>query len=73
MKEPYIKIELVDGTGTWVTVVPITSASPRHYGVILAAGEAAAMFIASLSRDAEVLDERLSRFDATREELEAAR
>jgi len=52
-----IRIELDDGTNTWVTVVPL--AQPNHYGAERAAGEAFVWFLSGLIEDREAVDEHL--------------
>lgn len=58
MTDPAICIELQDGTGTYVTRVPVTNFEPES--VALAVGEAAAWFIDGYRRD---YDERGSVWD----------
>jgi hypothetical protein len=55
---PCVRIELLDGTTTWITVCPVYSRD--HHGAIRAACEAAAMFIANLQREADIVDAHLS-------------
>jgi hypothetical protein len=56
-KEPAVRVELCDGTNTWVTYVPL--AQRDYIGAERAAGEAFAMFVAGLSRDRDVVNLRL--------------
>ena len=60
IKEPYILVQLVDGTNTWVTYVGVKQFD--HVGVINSAGEAFAWFIVSLSENEEALDRHMKPF-----------
>jgi hypothetical protein len=51
---PSIRVELLDGTNTWITFVPIDQLD--HTGAIRAAGEAFAWFVSNLGRDRNALD-----------------
>jgi hypothetical protein len=61
--QPSIYVELRDGTNTWITYMPIQQLD--HVGVESAAGDAFAMFIASLARDREAVDEHMRKFRGT--------
>jgi hypothetical protein len=56
VSEPFVRVELVDGTNTWVTVVPVRRTLPKpSEGVILAAADAAGLFIRSIADSGEVV------------------
>ena len=52
--EPKIKVELVDGTDTWITFVYLRQRD--SLGAKLAAGEAFALFVANLEKDSAQVD-----------------
>lgn len=58
---PRIKIELDDGTGTWVTFVPIHQRD--IHGVLRAAGEAFALFLKNLVLDTNAVEQHVARRD----------
>jgi hypothetical protein len=57
VSEPFIRMELVDGTNTWVTVMPIRNIHDAEQ----VAGQAYTMFFASLVRDDEAVRRHLVR------------
>lgn len=60
MEEPFIRVELVDGTNTWITYAPLRQLD--HVGAEMTAGEVFAHFVSNLARQREAVDEHLRPF-----------
>lgn len=65
MKEPYVRIELVDGTNTWITVCPVElnwAKDQEHYGAEEAAAVAFGGFLRNLILDQKAVSRHLRKF-----------
>jgi predicted RNase H-like HicB family nuclease len=60
VNNPYVRVELLDATNTWVVVVPVRGT--QYESAVAAASEALGMFITSLVRDSEAVERNLCIF-----------